>query len=211
MTTLASITRLQGGLLVLPLFLLYLEQSQFRFRLPFQAKSRWPKIDWAGLALLLSPASLVLFLAYVYFGAGDHNFRQQLERVWGVQLVTPWQALVGGIFKLGEPAQADSFLYNLFNLSLILAFGGLSWLWLRYRLPPVYAIYGFCTLLILLTRQKEGDLWMSMSRYVLALFPVFMLVAWRIRKPGYRTALFALGAVFQVLFVILFLMWKWVA
>jgi hypothetical protein len=153
----------------------------------------------------------LLFYGYAYFLVGDHAVNKQLERVWQVRLVTPWESLIGGIFKLGAEFEGGGFLYDVLNLAVIIVFGWLIWHWWWHRLPPTYFIYALITMLTLLTRQKEGDLWMSMSRYALALFPAFMLVAWRVKKPSYRTGLFALGAFFQTLFVILFLLWKWIA
>ena len=201
LVSLACITRLQGVVLVLPL--LYMYGVQVRFRLTH--------IRREAIALVLAPLSLVAFYAYVYFIVGDHEFNKRLEQMWQVKLVPPWQSLIGGILALPQEAKGAGILYDILNLSMIIIFGVLVAYGAIRKIPLTYTIYAVCTLLVFLTRQKEGDLWMSMSRYVLALFPEFMLVTYLVKRRARRFGLFMLGAFFQTLFVIVFILYKWIA
>lgn len=201
LVALASITRVQGPVVVLPLLFLYFQQHGFR----------WQSIKKELIALLLAPLTLALYFGYVYFIVGDTIVLKQIERWYRVRTVLPWESLFGGLLKLGDEVKNGGIIYDVVNLSMLLIFAWISWRWFRRKFPAAYALYAAASLLIFLTRQKDGDLWMSMSRYVLSLFPVFIYVAWRVRKVRYRMGLFLFGAFFQTLMVILFLMWKWIA
>jgi hypothetical protein len=198
---LACLTRVQGPVIVLPLLFLYFQQHGWR----------WQSIKKETIALALAPVTLALYFAYIYFIVGDTIVLKQIERWYHVRTVTPFESVFGGLLKLGNEASNGGLIYDIVNFSMIVVFGWLTWRWFRRKLPPAYAIYSLVTLLVLLTRQKDGDLWMSMMRYVLSLFPVFIYVAWRVKKVRHRMGLFLFGAFFQTILVILFLMWKWIA
>jgi 4-amino-4-deoxy-L-arabinose transferase-like glycosyltransferase len=195
LAALASITRLQGVILVIPLFFLYIQQQDFK----------WRKIGREGWLLLISPAPLVAYMLYVYLIVGDHNFSNHLPVVWHIRTVTPWESFFGGIIGMFDREHLENLLYNVLDLMLLTIFICLLIVWAQKKLPPAYLLYGVLSLAVLMTRQgTDGLLWMSMNRYLLSIFPAFILLG--AFAPRY---LLKVGAVFQFVWALLFICWMW--
>jgi hypothetical protein len=196
LTVLACLTRLQGIILVVPLAYIDLQKRQFN----------WRKITREGLALVaLPPVGLGLYLGYVYFILGDFNFNNHLAVVWHVKFAWPWETFFGGLVGFFDPNNAHNLIYNVMDLILLVVFVCLIIIWAQRKLPMAYLIYSVLTMGVFLTRQGvDGFFWMSLNRYVLAVFPVFML-AGQI-APRY---LIKVSAVVQAVWAILFVFWMW--
>ncbi len=195
LAALASITRLQGAVLVLPLAYLYWQQRGFN----------WRKLDRAGIALLLAPASLGFYMLYVYFGLGDYNFSNHLIEVWKIKFALPWESFFGGLFGFFDVSQARNLFYNVFDFILLIIFICLTIIWAQKKLPVAYLLYSILSIAIFLTRQgTDGMFWMSINRYLLTVFPMFML-AGQI-APRF---LLKFGASLQVVWATLFIFWMW--
>lgn len=195
LSALACVTRLQGAVLVIPLLVIYLQQIKFQ----------WRKFGREGWLLVCSPALLVLYMSYVYFVLGDHNFSNHLSVVWHVKFVLPWEAIFGGIAGLFNPNYAVNLFYNVVDLILLVLFVCMLIIWAQKKLPFAYLLYGVLSIAVFLTRQgTDGLVWMSMNRYLLSIFPVFMLAGTFV--PRY---LLKFSAFIQFIWALLFIMWMW--
>ena len=195
LAALASVTRLQGFVLILPLGYMYLEQRRFN----------WRKIGWDGLALALSSGSLGLYLAYVYLILRDYNFNDHLQEIWHIKFVMPWQSFFSGLFGLFDPNQARNLAYNALDFILMVIFICMIIVWAQKKLPMAYLFYSVLSMVVFLTREGvEGFFWMSMNRYLLSIFPVFMLAGQL--APRF---LIKFGVLTQAVWASLFIFWMW--
>lgn len=192
---LASITRLQGAVLVLPLGYMYMQQRGFR----------WRKIDREGIVLALSPALLALYMFYVYVILGDYNFSNHLSVVWHIKFALPWDSFFGGLLNFFNRDYAHLLLYNALDIILLVVFICFTIIWWQKKLPTAYLLYSVLSLLVFLTRQgTDGFFWMSINRYLLSVFPVFMLAG--AIAPRF---LIKFGAAVQAIWATLFIFWMW--
>ncbi len=167
----ASLTRGQGALLVLPLAYEYLHQ---RGLLPW---SRLPRrgLDLSAIGPLLPLAGTLLFAQYVSLVVGEHRSALGVLTLWGYEIVPPWDALTRSLDYIARPINGGSAEVELFNLISLLGFGVLAVLaWTR--LPRMYALYALASVALLMGRQMWFSPLMSVSRYVVVIFPGFMVL-----------------------------------
>ncbi len=195
LVALACITRLQGIVVVVPLAYIYMQQRNFN----------WRKIDRYGVALAAAPSTLLVYMLYVYITLGDYNFSNHLQVVWHIKFVMPWESFFGGLFGFFDLNNARSLVYNALDLILLVIFICLTIIWAQRKLPVAYLIYSILSLTVFMTRQgTDGFFWMSMNRYLLAVFPAFMLAG--AIAPRF---LIKFGAGVQVIWATLFVFWMW--
>jgi Gpi18-like mannosyltransferase len=195
LVALAGITRIQGIILVLPLGYLYLQQINFK----------WRKINLEGLALLLSPGLYALYMGWVYFILGDRNFGNHLAVIWHIKFAMPWESFFGGLFGFFDPSHVRNLVFNLLDLVMLTLFISLTIISVQRKFPMHYLIYSILSLIVYLTRMGTEDLfWMSMTRYLIMIFPAFMLMG----QVTPRSLLKLSGAI-QVIWATLFIFWMW--
>ena len=192
---LAGLTRTQGALLALPL--------------AWEVACRW-RADGAGrrrLVSLLAPlaplAGLALFAAYTSATTGATPFLAQ--QTWRFTLRAPW-AVVALSWRYAR-ARGDAI--EALNLALFLLFCLLLVLGLR-RLPPSYALYAAPQLLLIGTRTNFSPL-MATARYVLVLFPAFVVLALLGRDRRLRAVWLALSVALLAVLLYTFLGGRFVA
>lgn len=195
LAALAGVTRIQGLVLVLPLGYLYMQQRGWN----------WRKIGREAFALALSPGLLALYFGYVFLILGDNNFSNHLSVIWSVRFAWPWDAFVMGLAGLFDPNYANLLIYNGLDLITLVIFICLAIIWWQRKLPRHYLIFVVSNMLVYLTRAgTSGFVWMSMTRYLVVLFPCFMLLA-QIAPKRY----IKLSAVVQAVWAFLFIFWMW--
>ncbi len=163
---LAGLTRIQGALLVLPLAWEWWRQR----RRPDGARR-----GRLGAALVppLAPGGFLLFLLYSEVVAGATTFQAQRTQ-WGVTGRWPWTAAITS----WREARAHSDPIEVLNLASLILFAVLLIIGAR-RLPLSYALYAAPQLLLMGSRQTlVGSPLASTYRYVLVLFPAFVVLAW---------------------------------
>jgi len=193
---LAAITRLQGVVLVVPLGWMYLEQHGFKWRKLLKLQS---------LALFAAPVAFGLYMAYVYWVMEDANFGNHLAVIWHIKFVMPWQSLWDGTLGMFNRNFIQNMLYNTLDLAMLVLFICLTIGWAQKKLPAAYWIYNAVSILVYLTREGTDDLlWMSMTRYLLVLFPVFILLAQSAPRWVLR---FSISL--QAIWATLFIFWMW--
>lgn len=186
----ASLTRLNGVLLVLPLAWLAWEA----------AGRDWRSLRRSPLVAVAAPivgASLFPIYLWRTFGSPLLFFRAG-SGPWAHRPAPPWALFeAGGQGKLGILASAVC----------LALFAALTILLFRRREVPE-ALYCAATLVMLMS---SGSL-EAFPRYVLPLFPCFLLLADILRRRPVLAFAYALGGIgFLVFFLVRFVGWRWVA
>jgi len=184
MGLLASFTRITGFLLFFPMIWEFFRKKK---RLSFE-------ISWLGLSLL----GPIAFFSYHWQKFGDFFLFFKVEKLWGRSLFTlNWDHFQ----LLADPAKV-----NLFLDSLILVFVliGIIFVWKRIR--KSYALYMGLTLAAPLA---TGTL-MSINRYVLVLFPFYILTAvWAEKNPKFERVYILVSLLLLALYTTLFVNNYW--
>jgi Mannosyltransferase (PIG-V) len=167
---------------------------------------------WAGLwPLLLLPASLGLYAFYLHQHFGDAFAFAHAEKTFWLRhtpALGPLQGLWEGAHtaeqglanlvrhipaRMGYPegyAKAYAFgIWNLIHFLLLLAAAWLTWVAWK-RLGPAFGIYSAASLLIALSSPAEVVPLVSLPRFLLADFPIFIaLAALAVGRPRLRESL----------------------
>ena len=220
--TLSTLARLQGWLIVLPLAWMVLSpktlhenltpsQQVFQtFRL-FRYKSYWQTVlmrvkQGAWVTLFLPPLAFLSFQTWLDL-TGLGSISSAYLHVWKMSIVPPWEGLSSIVQRLFS---SQLMFIDWVDLILFVTFVVLSFASLRH-LEPAYSLYIWSTLGLILMRGYSAHLMAGFMRYMLTLFPVFILLA---KFGGKRTFHFTLLILFvplQIFLLWLFLHWIWVA
>jgi hypothetical protein len=173
----AGLTRAQGLLLAIPL--------AWEAFLVFRGRGiRRLAIAQAGSAVVAVLAPVAAFVGYGLVArslTGETPYDAQ--SLWGgTEFHTPWElvaASLGWIVERGDGMQAV-------NLAVLLGAAALLVVGAR-RMPMAYSLYAWPPLLLLATRIQPTPL-TSTTRYVLVLFPVFVVAALLTGHPWLRRA-----------------------
>jgi hypothetical protein len=140
----------------------------------------------------------ICFTLYLRIVVGERQTGLAGQAYWGYQVVAPWQSLGASwqhITARGDPIE-------LLNLITLLAFTALA-VWVTLRLPLAYALYVWPYLAILFFRQMYFSPLMSVSRYLLVLFPCLLVAAPTLtRRLPLAAGLVALTSMIQVMLFI---------
>ena len=176
---LASLTRSAGLFLIIPFCYEYLQQHQFRMKAI--------RLDVVSIALI--PTGTALFAIFCYRQFGDLLAFSHVQSApgWNRHLEPPWMGMFWSIRAIHSSAGILSFraLRNLTDLMpdilfLILLVLTLSGPWRFPRRYWSYSFYGIALYLFFnLVPGKGDELYSlaSMSRFMLELFPGFILLA----------------------------------
>ena len=160
---LASATRYNGVFLFPALLLLYWQTAPRPFR---------PNARAAGL--LLVPAGLLLFMGYLYNLTGNALAFADSQRAWGLRWGWFWRPLWGFVSSPFALSEGWNFRLLNFAVSVLTLWGGC--LLLRRR-DWSWAAYTFISALIPLS------VFTLQARYVINIFPIFVLLALAGRSP----------------------------
>ena len=170
---LAGLSRPQGFLLAIPLAW---ETLQLLRRHRFAPGYRQQTM--LSAAVTAAPAiGFALFIAYSELVVGTSTFEAERQH-WGYANALPWDVLANAWRWMTDPANATfSNIQALtgFHLAAIAMFVGLFLYGLR-RIPVVYSLYVAPQLLVILMGGPTTPL-ASASRYMLAMFPIFVVAA----------------------------------
>jgi hypothetical protein len=192
---LAALTRFPGAFLALALAFEYARQRGVLTWLRGQGGAA-PRFDLFATLLPLVGMALVPLSQIIARSGNTQVWLLQAARFWGERLdgqrpsestlgsfdyrvVPPWNTLADSwSYVLGWTANPPASLpiVELFNLICMLGFCALGVLALR-RLPLMYSLYVWPSLVLLLTREMGFSPLMSVSRYVLVIFPCFLVLA----------------------------------
>jgi len=185
----AGLTRIQGVFLVLPLAYEYARQRR-------RQGQRLLSIDSIDIVAAALPGlGFLTVLAYdrvVVGGASPLG----VEANWGYKFALPWHAIsdsVSHIVALGD-------MVELLNLVFLIGFGLLA-IWVARKLPVSYALYVIPYLALLFTHDEYFSPLMSVSRYMVVLFPCFIVLAmWLVRRPWLAAGALVTSLLLQMTF-----------
>jgi hypothetical protein len=227
---LAGATRSTGLVLVLPALILYLygpredrppdrDAGRRRYRLR-------PDVLW--LALL--PAGMLLYGGYLALAGGNPLAPLHAQEVWSRHFAGPYVGIWDGVRAAFEgarqllsgqrhhiyfPTGRDSpFVMAGHNLMLIafLAAAIPAVIGVVRRLPLAYGAYVLAALALPLSYPVTAQPLMSLPRFLLVLFPLFIwLAAWLVERPRLQRPALVLSATLMVVFLAQFATWHWVA
>ena len=192
---LAALSRIAGLILLPVLAVEFLYQKKWRIR------SSDLKLYWAGLPAF----GFVVYLVINYVVTGGFFTFMEIERVHWFQTLDP----VGGLAGALSWAVSRSFLDSLTMgyAQVVFAFLGLLMVLLAYRfkLRPSYQVYMLFTWVL----AVSTGFWISIPRYVLVMFPMFIVLALISDKKPVRVAIFTVSSVTLVFFTWLFATGAW--
>jgi hypothetical protein len=202
---LASLTRAQGIFLSLGLAFESLRDGD-SWVWPLRAGGRRPRLSL--LAAGLPALGTLLLVLYQRNVLGEVRSGFDALALWGYRLVPPWEALgAAWLFIKGGHAGNGQPEVELFTEICLLGFAAIAIVGAR-KLPFSYWLYAWPSLGLLLTREMYFSPIMSTARYVLVLFPCFMVLAlWLAPRPRLAAAWLVLSFVLQI---VLFQYWvRW--
>ncbi|RQX02120.1 hypothetical protein [Micromonospora inaquosa] len=187
-----AMSRSVGLLVVLPLALVLLRQHDWR--LGPRALLGYLRIGWP---LLLLPLGWFTFMAYCRWRGGDWFAYQHAQQTgWGIKVQNPVPVLVNGL--TGEPFDAARVWFAVAVLAVLVA--GFR------RRELAYLVYG--VLMVLVPLSMGPPVYKSLLRYLLAAFPVALVLARWARHASVDVWLTAMLALVQgVLFVLWLSYW----
>lgn len=195
---LASMTRVEGMLTAIPLA--YEAWSGWRER-------RGTTLTRGVIGVALIPAGLLAYMGYLYALVGNPLYFLQVQDNWNRHLAPPWVSIINTVQEIAKgPLASAGSVNHMIELAFTLAFLALMVVSFR-TLRLSYSLYFAASLLVPLSTASL----MSMPRFVLVIFPAFMLMALWGRNPLVNSAIVALSLPLLGLFTVLFADWYWLA
>jgi len=195
---LAAMTRVEGMLTAIPL--------------AYEAWHGWRERGGTALTrgtigVLLVPAGLFAYMGYLYALVGDPLFFLKIQDNWNRHLALPWISIVNTVKEIrAHPLASGGTVNHVIELAFTLAFLALVVVAFK-KLRLSYALYFAASLLMPMSTASL----MSMPRFVLVMFPAFMLMAIWGRNPVVNAAIVSLSLPLLGLFTVLFADWYWLA
>ena len=197
---LASLTRLTGWGLVVPLGYEYLRRRDFD----------WRQIEWRGMATLLPPLGLVLFVGWRHVVGlpplGD-VYRQYWFQATSLPGVDVFRSLAVLFTGAGPRAGEYTLILDVFTLGLL----AVTTVLVFRRLGPTYGVYNVMMLLFMLLPTSDLKPLYSFSRYALAFFPTFMVLGAAGCNPWLNRLILYPSVALYLYFSGQFFIWGWVA
>jgi len=195
---LASMTRVEGMLTAIPL--------------AYEAWHGWRErggtaLTRGAIGVALVPMGLLAYMGYLYALVGDPLFFLKIQDNWNRHLAPPWVSIVNTIKEIqNNPLASGGTVNHIIELVFTLAFLILVIVAFK-KLRLSYALYFAASLLMPMCTASL----MSMPRFVLVMFPAFMLMAVWGRNPVVNSAIVSLSLPLLGLFTVLFADWYWLA
>ncbi len=207
----ASLTRVEGVLLAVPFLIEWLTVVFGSGLAPAAAlrnalRPPFTSIIRPIVGVLLVPLGLLTYMAYLWVLRGDPLAFSHVQTHWGRHLAAPW-ASVWHSFTLITQGHAQQ---TITNSLLEVSFTALMLAVLiasAWRLRPAYWVYMALSILIPMSTSSL----MSMPRFALVLFPMFMMFGLWGARASVNNAIVAFSLPILGLYTVLFADWYWVA
>jgi hypothetical protein len=169
--------------------------------------------DASGLGLMAIPGAFVAWALHARLGpAGEFPWSPQ-GRVWDLRIGWPWSGPVNNVLGLlgGKGSVAPFSLFSLFlDLFVVLLF--VSSVIVAFRvLPKEYVVLMLSLFLPALMKLSERGFLVSVSRYVIPVFPVFLVLARVGRRSRFNRSWLYISFFLQAIASAVFFLWRWVA
>lgn len=182
---LASLTRMFGIIMALPMLYIYLNNRKF--------KSIDLKVLWLGLI----PLGLLLFFGYFYFSTGDFfvAFKTFTHPEYAFKPLIPGLSFVYGFIDMIKVRNPEIIFYILFNLVLGLFFTFASFYSYKIKKEYFYFMIPYLFLAIGHTTLNAN------VRYYMLMFPAYVLLA-KIKNKNANKLIFMIFMVFLLLMIL---------
>lgn len=206
LAALASATRVTGILLVLPLAYEYGDSIGFS----------WRRLNRGVAGVVIAPLGLLAFMLYLKLTVGDALAFSHYQAAWQkIATFRLWAGLLESARQIIVLQPRASFYqaHNVLNLGIGLLF--LVWsVFAARKLPLAYALYLAAFWVVTLSNPAMAGGYpvplVSLSRYVLSLFPVFMYMAALGARRGFHDAYMVLSVGLLALLTVQFINGGWV-
>jgi hypothetical protein len=199
---LASLTRLQGAVLILPMA--WIAYVQYREQGLLQNLTRNLQRIPAVIAAPLGSVSYLLYLSINQLGSLDAAFANE----WRLSTTLPWITIGAYLDRVSQHLVHDFESNNAFALILMATLAII----VTFKMRPAYALYVWSTLIIILLRYHDNaGQFESAFRYVLLLFPCFIALGMIVRRWWLWLPYALAGLQWQYHLLNNFLHWRWVA
>jgi hypothetical protein len=199
----AAMSRSEGILLAAPFALEWLIAAREGGRTFFRYVIDDVVKPFIGLALV--PAGLACYMAFLWVISGDPLLFSHVQKHWGRSFGPPWVSfqhsfyIIGHLHGVAVSTEVQELAFTLLMLVMLV-------LGVR-RLRPSYTLYMALSIAVPLCTSSL----MSMPRFALVLFPMFVLFGLWGAKNAWNNAYVAFSLPLLGLFTVLFADWYWVA
>jgi hypothetical protein len=160
------------------------------------------------LFLFLIPLAAASYFVWQFSIVGNGSFFGAYEGQLHARFVMPWENVGAAVSLVGS---GRSSLVDILNLCVTFIFGGLILaMWRQSWMPREFSLYALVMYLAPLFRMTTEQPLVSMVRYVIVLFPVFIALAVWGRNPWARRAVVYVSMPLALFLCAQFVMWGWV-
>lgn len=210
---LAALTRLTGWVLVVPLAYQFWQQHLGQGAWKINPVGGWSRrLFWKGTAVFLPMFGLLLFILYRWW-LGLPGLSTIYAEYWfqrtGIPGTDVLRALPG-MFGLGTGRAGEFALWFDFFITWLLIVTTV-WAFSRWRQQLGWGLYAAMLLFFMLLPSSEFKPLYSFSRYALAFFPTFFLLAQAGSRPNINRVILYTSLVLYLYFSAQFFIWGWVA
>jgi Gpi18-like mannosyltransferase len=196
---LASLTRPAGVLLSLP-FLIQLWRTR---------TDDLRQMTMRGWPILLVPLGLAVYMAYLWQAFGRPLGFLEVQEAWGHVQMLPTTAIIESFRYLIETETRDVF-YVMGAVNTLLTVWALVMAFIIIRSDSIGSSFAFGAILMPLVAGVESMPVVSMARYVLVLFPLFIPLAIWSRSWSFQSLILAAFLPTHIMLLALFVRWYWV-
>jgi Gpi18-like mannosyltransferase len=200
---LAALTRSEGVLLVVPFAIELLATARTMPLKRFFAAARMRRVL---VGLVAIPIGLGLYMSWLWVIHGDPLYFSHVQANWHRHLAWPWVAGYNA-YKIVAHSHsllttADELIEIAFTiLMIVVTVAG------AFRLRASYTAYSALSIIVPMSTASL----MSMPRFALVLFPMFLVLAIWGSRSAVNSAIVAFSLPLLGLFTVLFADWYWVA
>ena len=192
---LAAATRVTGIILLPVLIIEYLSQREYRIH-----KIR-KDIIWIGVIGL----GLVSYLILNYIVAGDPFHFLDIQREhWDKKLALPYEGLILAWKMVSQRSPAEGMFGGWAEIGFALL-GLVLIIYSFFRVRLSYNLYALATWLLVTSTW----FWLSIPRYTLSMFPIFIVLALLGRRKDVHFLITFISILFYALFLSLFVRFRW--
>jgi hypothetical protein len=204
---LAALTRATGIVLLVPFLVLFVQK--FGMRTIFVPEDWQQKLS-ASLSMALIPAGLLVYMLYLWITFGNPLvFHVEEAAIWQRYTAFPW---VGVLDAIKGIIGMDRHFYSRDVADVTFTFVPLVALAIGWkRLPLHYSLFSVAMVLFVLCQPCEFEGLMSVPRYLLVIFPIFLIFALWSKSNRLTWQLVIPFIFFFVTNIVQFATYNWVA
>jgi hypothetical protein len=201
---LAALTRVEGVLLFVPFVIeVFTPAAAGSWKNLFAGRARALRV---AIGALLIPAGLFAYMGVLWILRGDPLYFSHVQTHWNRHLAAPWVSVwhsLALMFTTHTPqtvaGQGIELVFTALMVAVLVA--GFN------RLRPSFSAYLGLSILVPMSTSSL----MSMPRFALVLFPMFVVLALWGNRPWVNNAIVAFSLPLLGLFTVLFANWYWVS